>query len=97
MKMIGAIGGFAGPSMIGLLAVAEDSYAASMAVLACCLLLGGGMCLGFTEPGKHVSCCWSKVGWRCPCRLSVAPVKQCCHCMGTAQLRLGALQACHHC
>ena len=56
MKMIGAFGGFAGPSMIGLLAVAEDSYAVSMAVLACCLLLGGGMCLGFTEPGKHASC-----------------------------------------
>lgn len=56
VKTLGAIGGFAGPWMIGLLAEATDGYAASMAVLACCLLLGGGLCLGFTEPGKHVLC-----------------------------------------
>ena len=55
VKMIGAVGGFVGPSLIGLLAVAEDNYAGSMAVLACCLLLGGAMCLAFVEPGERLS------------------------------------------
>ena len=51
VKMIGALGGFLGPSLIGLMADAHNDYAASMAVLSCCLLLAGALCLGFTEPG----------------------------------------------
>ena len=62
MKMIGAIGGFVGPSLIGLLAVAEDNYAGSMAVLACCLLLGGAMCLAFVEPGECLQPCCAHQG-----------------------------------
>lgn len=46
INSLGAVGGFLGPYMVGLLAGGSGGYGAAMAVLAVALLLSGGLILG---------------------------------------------------
>ena len=53
IKMLGGLGSFLGPSLIGELSDAEGgSYAAALIVLAACLVLASVMQIFFRQPGE---------------------------------------------
>ena len=52
MKMMGSVGSFVGPYLIGLTADASGTFTPAMLLLAVCLLCASIMHLLFREPGK---------------------------------------------
>ncbi|GAB4813303.1 hypothetical protein N2152v2_000349 [Parachlorella kessleri] len=52
INSLGAVGGFLGPYMLGLLAGGDGGYEAAMRLLALLLALSGGLILVFPAPGK---------------------------------------------
>ncbi|KAK9803354.1 hypothetical protein WJX73_008105 [Symbiochloris irregularis] len=51
MKMLGALGSFMGPSIIGYFAEHHESYTGAFIVLGCCLLIAAALTLLFHESG----------------------------------------------
>ena len=52
MKMLGALGSFAGPSLIGAIADKRHSYNLSMLIMAGLLIIASAMHMLFPEPGR---------------------------------------------